>query len=172
MVIKPNWSECKYKMEGNTYKIGEVANKLATSIRSIRYYEEERLLTPIRTPRGTRLYSDKHIARLNVILRLAKLGFSIEGIRKIAEIRENSPTGDESSIRVKDHLEEVLTTIDAQIKELERTSHEIHEAKQVISGCNGCTNIPGTQGCPDCPVRKKLKDIELLNLVWDTEFVS
>ena len=160
------------EMEINHLKIGEVASKLATSIRSIRYYEEEGLLTPIRTPRGTRLYSDKHIARLKVILRLTKLGFAIEAIRKIAEIRENSQTGNESSIQVKYHLEEVLTTIDTQIKELERTSHEIYEAKQVISGCNGCTNAPSTQGCPDCPVRKKLKDIELLNLVWDTEFIN
>ena len=159
-------------MEINHYKIGEVASELATSIRTIRYYEEEGLLTPIRTPKGTRLYSKAHIARLNVILRLANLGFSIESIRKIAEIRENSQTGDESSIQVKYHLEEVLTAIDTQIKELERTSYEIYEAKQVISACNGCTNAPSSQGCPDCPVRKKLKDIELLNLVWDTNSIN
>jgi MerR family transcriptional regulator, Zn(II)-responsive regulator of zntA len=159
-------------MEISNHKIGEVATKLATSIRTIRYYEEEGLLTPIRTPRGTRLYSDKHVARLNIILRLAKLGFSIEAIRTIAEIRENSQTGDESSLQVKYYLEEVLTTIDAQIKELERTRHEIYEANQIISGCNGCTNTPNTKGCPDCPVRTKLEDIELLNLVWDTEFIN
>ena len=159
-------------MESNNYKIGEVASKLATSIRSIRYYEEEGLLTPIRTPRGTRLYSAKHIARLKVILRLTKLGFSIEAIRKIAEIRENSQTGDESSIQVKHHLEKVLTAINTQIKELEKTSHEIEQAKKIISACNGCTNAPSSLGCPDCPVRKKLKDIELLNLVWDTESIN
>lgn len=157
-------------MEINNYKIGEVASELATSIRTIRYYEEEGLLTPIRTPRGTRLYSENHIARLKVILRLTKLGFSIEAIRKIAEIREKSQTGDESSVQVKHHLEAVLSTIGGQIKELEKISHEINEARQVISECNGCSNTPSTQGCPDCPVRKKLHDIELLNLVWDTEF--
>ncbi|MCU7834385.1 MAG: MerR family transcriptional regulator [gamma proteobacterium symbiont of Taylorina sp.] len=160
------------EVEINNYKIGEVASKLDTSIRTIRYYEEEKLLTPIRSARGTRRYSDKHITRLNVILRLAKLGFSIEGIRKIAEIRENSQTGNESSIQVKYYLDEVLTTINAQIKELKKISHEIYAAKQVISGCNGCTNTPNTKECPDCPVRKKLKDIELLNLVWDTEFIN
>ena len=156
-------------MEITNYKIGEVASKLATSIRTIRYYEEEGLLTSIRTPRGTRLYSENHIARLKVILRLTKLGFSIEAIRKLAEIREKSQTGNESSIQVDHHLETILNTIGYQIKELERTIHEINEARQVISGCNGCSNTPNTKGCPDCPVRKKLNDIELLNLVWDTE---
>ena len=160
------------EMEIKDYKIGEVASKLATSIRTIRYYEEEGLLTPIRTPKGTRLYSEQHIARLKAILRLTNQGFSIEGIRKIAEIRKNSQTGDESSIQVKYYLDKILTTIDAQIEELQRSSNEIHEAQQVISGCNGCTNPPSTQGCPDCPVRTKLKDIELLNLVWDTESIN
>ena len=156
-------------MEKNNYKIGEVASLLAASIRTIRYYEEEGLLTPIRTARGTRLYSDNHIARLRIVLRLTKLGFSIEAIRKIAEIRENSKTGDESSVQVEHHLEQVLKTIAGQINELERVSLEINQARNIIAGCNGCSNTPSTKGCPDCPVRKKLHDIELLNLVWDTE---
>jgi len=118
------------------------------------------------------LLTKQYIARLKSILRQTNQGFSIEGIRKIAEMRENSQRGDESSIQVKYHLDEVLTSIDAQIKELQRSSHEIHEAQRVISGCDGCTNIPSSQECPDCPVRKKLKDIELLNLVWDTEFIN
>ena len=159
-------------MEKNNHKIGEVADLLATSIRTIRYYEEEGLITPIRTPRGTRLYSDCHIARLRTILLLAKFGFSIDGIRKIAEIREQSSTGDESSFKVEHHLEEVLNTITDQINELKRVSLEINKARNVISGCNGCSNTPSTEGCPDCPVRKKLKEVELLNLVWDTELVS
>lgn len=59
-------------MEKNNYKIGEITGLLATSIRTIRYYEKEGLLTLIRTPRGTCLYSERHIARLRIILRLAK----------------------------------------------------------------------------------------------------
>lgn len=157
------------RMDKNNHKIGEVAGLLATSIRTIRYYEEEGLLTPIRTPRGTRLYSERHIARLRTILQLAKFGFSIDGIRKIAEIREQSTTGDESSLQVEKYLEGVLNTISSQINELKRVSLEINGARKIISGCNGCSNTPSTKGCPDCPVRSKLKEVELLNLVWDTE---
>lgn len=156
-------------MKKNNYKIGEAASLLSTSIRTIRYYEEEGLLSPVRTPRGTRFYSDNHIDRLKVILRLTKLGFSIEAIRKIAEIREKSNTGDKSSFKVALHLEAVFNTISGQIKELESIGLEITKARNVIAGCHGCSNTPSSKGCPDCPVRKRLKDIELLNLVWDTE---
>jgi len=156
-------------MVNNHYKIGEVADLLATSIRTIRYYEEEGLLIPIRTPRGTRLYSDSHLARLKVVLRLVNLGFSIEAIRQIAEIREKGQTGAESSLQVDRQLGDILKTVDAQIKALEKTRIEINEARNIISGCNACSNKPNTKGCPDCPVRKKLTEIELLNLVWDTD---
>ncbi len=157
-------------MDNDNYKIGEVANKLATSIRTIRFYEEEGLLTPIRTPRGTRLYSDKHIARLRVIIRLTKLGFSIEAIRIIAEMREKSKTGDEGSLLIEHHFEGILNTLANQISDLEKISLEINNAQNIISECSGCSNTPSTKGCPKCPVRKKRKEIELLNLVWDTEF--
>ncbi len=156
-------------MEGKCYKIGEVADKLATSIRTIRYYEEEGLLSPVRTPGGTRLYSEKHISRLTAILRLAKLGFSIDYIRNIAQLRETCHTGDESSALVDECLNDALTTINKQIKELDNLKIEIEQSKNIVKKCHGCTNPPGTKGCPDCPVRSHLKNIQLLNLVWDTE---
>ena len=57
-------------MDEQTFKIGEVASHLATSIRTIRFYEEEGLIYPIRTEKGTRLYNNKHVTRLKVILLL------------------------------------------------------------------------------------------------------
>lgn len=156
-------------MASNNYKIGEIASLLATSIRTIRFYEEEGLLKPIRTARGTRLYSDKHIARLKTILRLTKLGFSIEAIRKIAEIREQSKTGDEGSILLEHHFAGILNIIANQMIELQKISLEINSAQTIISGCHGCSNTPSSQGCPNCPVKERVNDIELLNLVWDTE---
>lgn len=67
------------------------------------------------------------------------------------------------------YLEDVLNTISGQINKLKRVSLEINDARKIISGCNGCSNTPSTKGCPDCPVRGKLKEVELLNLVWDIE---
>jgi DNA-binding transcriptional MerR regulator len=156
-------------MESDSYKIGEVATKLATSIRSIRYYEEEGLLTPIRTQRGTRLYSEKHISRLSTVLRLTKLGFSIESIRNIAKLRESSKTGDESSSLVDSCLNETIATINNKIKELENLNVEINNSLSIVKKCKGCANHPTTKECPNCPVINNLKNIQLLNLIWDTE---
>jgi DNA-binding transcriptional MerR regulator len=151
------------------HKIGDVAELLSTSVRTLRYYEEEGLITPIRTEGGTRLYSIGHIDRLHAILKLIRSGYTIDAIKALAKLRESSQTGDKSQKMVSTRLDEILNDIDSQINDLMKLSAEIKAAKQTVQQCAGCNNTPSTQGCPRCPVRNRLRDIELLNLVWDQE---
>lgn len=148
-------------------KIGDVAEMLGTSIRTIRYYEEEGLLEPYRSEGGTRLYSRRHIDRLRAILRFAKGGYPIEVVKALAQTRESSRTGDESQRSVTGQLDLLLGDIDARVHRLTALSKQIAAAKRTVERCAGCTNKPTTKGCPNCPVREHLGDIELLNLVWD-----
>ncbi|MBI3433062.1 MAG: MerR family transcriptional regulator [Hydrogenophilales bacterium] len=148
-------------------KIGDVAEMLDTSIRAIRYYEEEGLLSPLRSDGGTRLYSSRHIDRLRAILRLSKAGYSIDIIKTLAKTREQSRTGDESQRAVSQQMNALLTDISAQIERLDSLHKQIAAAKRTVMKCSGCGNSPTTKGCPKCPVQQRLSDIELLNLVWD-----
>ncbi|MDY6941143.1 MAG: MerR family transcriptional regulator, partial [Cyanobacteriota bacterium] len=56
------------------------------SIRTLHYYDEIHLLCPShRTPAGHRLYGEAEIARLQQILSLRQLGFSLDEIRECLE---------------------------------------------------------------------------------------
>lgn len=149
------------------YKIGDVADSLRTTIRTIRFYEEEGLLQPLRTEGGTRLYNERHISRLKSILHLAGNGFSLESIRRIASIRETCKTGDESSKKVTAQLDGEIIEISARIRDLERLKEEIAQAKAAVGKCQGCRNKPTSKGCPKCPVKRRASSVELLNLIWD-----
>lgn len=151
----------------SVYKIGEVADSLGTTIRAVRYYEEEGLLQPLRTAGGTRLYNQRHISRLKSILHLAENGFSLESIRLISSIRETCKTGDESSKKVAAQLDDKIKQLSARIRELEHLKEEIAQAKAVVWKCRGCKNKPSSKGCPTCPVKTHANSVELLNLVWD-----
>ncbi|HUW38288.1 MAG TPA: MerR family transcriptional regulator [Rhodocyclaceae bacterium] len=151
------------------YKIGDVADMLATSIRAIRLYEEEGLVAPLRSEGGTRLYSDRHVARLRAILRMAESGYSLGTIRGLAQVREQHRTGDDSQRAVTHQLGEILTGIDEQVQRLQALSSQIKSARLTVKKCVGCRNEPSTEGCPSCPVRKKLPEIEVLNLIWDQD---
>ena len=60
-------------------KIGEVAERVGLSLRTIRFYEEEGLVVPeTRTAGGFRLYSVDAVNRLEIIKRLKPLGFTVE----------------------------------------------------------------------------------------------
>jgi DNA-binding transcriptional MerR regulator len=106
-------------------KIGDVAETLGTTIRTIRYYEEEGLLTPVRTEGGTRLYSDRHIDRLRAILRLAQSGYSLEAIRDLARTREQCASGDQTAAAVASRLEGLLADIDKRMHELRSLALEV-----------------------------------------------
>lgn len=151
----------------SAYKIGEVADSLGTTIRAVRYYEEEGLLQPLRTAGGTRLYNQRHISRLKSILHLAENGFSLESIRLISSIRETCKTGDESSKKVAAQLDDKIKQLSARIRELEHLKEEIAQAKAVVWKCRGCKNKPSSKGCPTCPVKTHANSVQLLNLVWD-----
>lgn len=65
-------------------RIGEVADRLGLSLRSIRYYEEEGLIRPsARTRGGFRLYSELEIQRLLLIMQMKPLDFALDDMRRL-----------------------------------------------------------------------------------------
>lgn len=74
---------------GGLYQIGEVAERLGLSLRTVRYYEEVGLVTPAdRSPGGFRLYDDEAVERLRLIREMKPLEFSLEETRELLELRD------------------------------------------------------------------------------------
>ncbi len=66
------------------YHIGEVAETVGLSLRTIRFYEEVDLVPPsARTRGGFRLYTSDDIDRLRLVKRMKPLDFSLEEMREI-----------------------------------------------------------------------------------------
>lgn len=154
-------------MSAHNLKIGEVAELLKITVRTIRYYEEEELLEPHRTNGGTRLYSSQHLARLKAILHLAENGFPLEVIRRIGKTRKTCSTGNEGSEKISNIIEGSIKDIEEKINNLKYLKSELSAAKKQVKKCNGCKNKPSSKGCPICPINKNLNKIEILNLVWE-----
>ncbi len=66
-------------MDERRMQIGELAERISLSLRTIRYYEEVGLVRPsARTPGGFRLYTEADAARFETIKRMKPLDFSLE----------------------------------------------------------------------------------------------
>lgn len=96
-------------------QIGEVARLVGVSTKTIRYYHEIGLLDePGRTASGYRLYTARHLLRLQRIRRLRTLGLSLERIRTIL-----SDTAEDSTSTLRAALQSLTEELSAQILELE-----------------------------------------------------
>jgi DNA-binding transcriptional MerR regulator len=77
------------KVDEELIQIGEVAERVRLSLRTVRYYEEMGLLVPqTRTQGGFRMYSEDQVARLELIKRMKPLGFSVQEMRELLEARD------------------------------------------------------------------------------------
>ncbi|WP_458245761.1 MerR family transcriptional regulator [Streptomyces sp. MAI_2237] len=64
--------------------IGELARSTGLTVRTIRYWSDEGVLTPVtRSPGGYRLYDARSAARLELIRTLRELGLGLEDVRRV-----------------------------------------------------------------------------------------
>ncbi|WP_235433372.1 MerR family transcriptional regulator [Protofrankia coriariae] len=62
-------------------RIGELARVAGTTTRTLRYYEEQGLLSPRRAPSGYRLYDSTDVTRIDNIRKLLASGFTVRDTR-------------------------------------------------------------------------------------------
>jgi DNA-binding transcriptional MerR regulator len=72
------------------YSITELTREFDVTTRTIRFYEAEGMLKPLRRGR-TRLFPARERTRLKLILRGKRLGFSLAEIREIINLYDTEP---------------------------------------------------------------------------------
>ena len=86
------------------YSSGEFARMAHVTLRTIRYYDQHHILKPsLVTDSGARFYTDADFARLQQILLLKYLGFSLDDIREMT-LGEPDPKLMENSLKLQQKL--------------------------------------------------------------------
>lgn len=107
---------------------GEFAKMAGVSVRTIRYYDTQNILKPSHvTPSGARFYTDSDLARLQQILLLKYLGFSLDDIREITV-----DTSDTHLLR--NSLNQQLKLIQDRIEQMQLVETAIRDTAAVLEG--------------------------------------
>jgi MerR family transcriptional regulator/heat shock protein HspR len=69
------------------YIISVAAELAGVHPQTLRIYERRGLISPFRTPGGTRRYSPEDLERLGLIQELTDAGVNLEGVRQVLELR-------------------------------------------------------------------------------------
>lgn len=112
-------------------QIGEVAERVRLSHRTVRHYDDEGLLTPTRSAGGFRLYTQADVQRLLLIRQLKPLGFTLDEMRGAISVLDRlRVTPADAAARAelreflgvasgrRDRLAEQVATADAWLAEL------------------------------------------------------
>lgn len=107
-------------MEEARYSITKLAEEFGVTSRTIRFYEDKGLVSPEREGL-TRVYSRSDRARLKLILRGRRLGFSLQDMKKMIELYDPS----QGSM---DQLKFTLQKCEDQLEKLKSQRTDINEA--------------------------------------------
>lgn len=119
--------------------IGDAAARVGLPAKTIRYYEDIGLVTPLRDPNGYRAFRENDLHKLTFLARARALGFSVEDCRNLLQLYEDESR---SSAEVKQiaraHLDQIARKI-ADLREMQTT------LSTLVQACSGDDR-------PDCPI--------------------
>ncbi len=114
-----------------TYSIGELAREFDVTLRSIRFYEDQGLLQPTRIG-TTRVFSRRDRARLSLICRGKRLGFSLKIIKTFLDLYNGDERNEQQMRFLLDKAAERIKVLEQQRIDLELTLKELHEIKEEL----------------------------------------
>jgi DNA-binding transcriptional MerR regulator len=117
---------------GRTWTVRQLADELGVTIRTLRFYEDEGLISPLRA--GTnRVYSQRDRARLRLILRGKRFGMTLAECREIVDMYDGAASSERRQLEtLLGRLSEIATDLRAREEALRRTLAEVTD---VASRC-------------------------------------
>ena len=148
--------------EGRLMRIGELAKRIGTSLRTIRYYEELGLIGhAVRTKGGFRLYTEEELQKVKLIKDLQLLDFPLSQIREILDKRKRARTGSEMASPIQALLAQQLAETEARIARYQMMQKAIKETLGILQDCMVCGLPPSREVCWNCPVIRSREEVPL-----------
>ncbi len=133
--------------------IGALAKLCDVTVRTLRYYEEMDLIGPLKRSSGKyRLYNHLSLKRVQAILALQSLNFSLEDILTVLGPYSISKTysKQEQIAHTRESLRRQKDLIAAKVALLDRMNHDLdHRLSLLGNVCTPCLSHDAAQACPD-----------------------
>ncbi|WP_341702668.1 MerR family DNA-binding transcriptional regulator [Ferrovibrio sp.] len=118
-------------MSDKTYTITELAHEFEVTPRAIRFYEDKGLLHPGRQGM-MRVYARRDRARLQLILRGKRLGFSLAEIREMIDLYDVGDGRIEQMKLTLKRSQERLSALEQQKRDIDDAIHQLRQDVRII----------------------------------------
>ncbi|WP_339818697.1 MerR family transcriptional regulator [Paenibacillus sp. FSL R7-0216] len=122
-------------------KIKEFANKYQIQTDTLRFYEKENLLNPIRRENGYREFDDECEKQIQLIIVLKQLGFSIKEIQQLLLIRDDRSISTECKDTTVMLLNQKMMNLEEKIRFYQQALKVVQTIKELASEVEYLENI-------------------------------
>ena len=113
------------------WTIGDLAAELEVTPRTLRFYEAEGLIEPIRGAGGSRTYTRRDRTRMQLILRGKRFGMSLTEIAEIIDMYDDAESSKIRQLeRVVQRVGEISTELEAKQRDIESTLAELSDVSK------------------------------------------
>ena len=132
-------------------RVGELAKAVGKTVRAMHLYEELGLLEPAgRSEGGFRLYGKDAIDRINWIVKLQAIGFTLADIQGFVRDFQRAGSGREATDRARSVFTEKLSQIRDQVMQLQVIENDLNEAITYLDSCQRCDTHFTPDECGAC----------------------
>ena len=124
------------------YSIGDLSREFGVTTRTIRFYEDQGLLSPTRDGQN-RIYEVGDRVRLKLVLRGKRLGFSLKEIKKLIELYD-APEGQSGQLR--SFIEKIRARRSELLGQKDDIEHVLDELDVLELRCNSLLESGGDGG--------------------------
>lgn len=114
------------------FSIGDLAQEFNITTRAIRFYEDKGLLAPERVS-GVRAYNKRDRARLILILRGKRLGFSLEDIAEYLSLYDADPCQVTQLKHLETQVNQAIDKLEQQRIDIDLTIDELNEIREKVN---------------------------------------
>jgi DNA-binding transcriptional MerR regulator len=155
------------------YTTGDLARLTGNTLRTVRYYEELGLLTPVPRNSGEhRLFTKTDLERLRTITDLRAVGLSLEEISEMLRMRVHAPEGPALADKARKLMDEQLGVVQERMATLARVQAELMAARDLLSKCCVCPRLGDASACATCDHARAAMPQSLISLLLRQDTTS
>lgn len=133
---------------------GEMARLSNSTLRTVRFYEEEGILRPARrTDGGHRLFERTELDRLMLVTDMRMAGLSLDDIKAILDVKKSATSGAAAAQQATRVLAARIDELKEKLAILNRLRDDLEETTKVVEPCTRCEDEKAfPTACETCTV--------------------
>ena len=153
--------------DGDCLSTGDMARLSNTTLRTVRFYEAEGLISSMAREGGChRKFAPAELKKLQIIADLREAGLSLQEIKALAGLKRGCASPSAAAYAMSQALMRRIDDLKARITTLSRVREELMSTVATIRRCHDCHEPQFPAACGSCDVTNQPESSRATELLW------